>query len=205
MTLLSLTGASGTGKSTALAALSVVDWGRPVVCVEFDSIGVPDDADTAWRHGAIEQWVRFAVEAQREGRDVLLCGQVPPGEMLAAPSADQLEGLAFCVLSCSPEVQEQRLRGRGEPAEGLIHHLRFGAWFVQHARDPTHAPEVIRVGSSVPMRWDRWELWEKGDPRWSPHIIDTDELSPDDVADQVEAWARAVLHGHVQETENSSS
>lgn len=191
--LLSLTGASGTGKSTVLAALSRVDWGRPVLCVEFDSIGVPEGADTAWRHGAIEHWVRFAVEAQQEGNDVLLCGQVPPGELLAAPSADLLDGLAFCVLHCSPEVQEERLLRRGEPAEGLIHHLRFGAWFVQHARDPTHAPEVVRVNSSVPMAWERWERWEKGDPRWVSHIIDTDLFSRDQVADQVEAWVREVL------------
>lgn len=191
--LLSLTGASGTGKSTVLDALARVDWGRPVVCVEFDSVGVPDGADTAWRHGAIEHWVRFAIDEQREGRDVLLCGQVPPGELLAAPSADLLDGLAFCVLHCSPETQEERLLGRGEPPAGLIHHLRFGAWFVEHARDPTHAPEVIRVDSVVPMVWERWAEWEKGDPRWSSHIIDTDLLSPGQVSARVEEWARSTL------------
>ncbi|WP_218682030.1 hypothetical protein, partial [Microbacterium sp. BF1] len=93
MTLLSLTGAGGTGKSTALVALARLEWGRPLDCIEFDSIGVPEGADTEWRHGAIEHWVRVAVDAQREGRDVLLCGQVPPGELLAAPSADLLDGL----------------------------------------------------------------------------------------------------------------
>lgn len=203
--LLSLTGASGTGKSTVLAALGLVDWGRPVVCIEFDSIGVPAGADTAWRHEAIEQWVRFAADAQNDGKDVLLCGQVPPGELLAAPSADQLNGLGICVLHCSPAVQESRLVGRGEPAEGLIHHLRFGEWFVKHARDPTHAPEVIRVSSTVPMAWERWEHWESGDPRWSARIVETDLLSPEEVAGKVEHWARGELARHAQEMESNAS
>lgn len=59
------------------------------------------------------------------------------------------------------------------------------------------------VSSSVPG--ERWEGWERGDPRWSSHIIDTDRLSADQVAEQGETWAQAVLDGRVQETENSSS
>ncbi|MET0762013.1 MAG: hypothetical protein ABWZ63_06735, partial [Thermoleophilaceae bacterium] len=61
--------------------------GQRVSCVEFDSVGVPPGADTAWRHGVVERWVRRAVEEQREGRHFVLCGQVPFGELLAAPSA----------------------------------------------------------------------------------------------------------------------
>lgn len=92
--LFSLTGASGAGKSTALAHLQDVDWGVPVRCVEFDSIGVPGDADTAWRHGAVEHWVRQALAAEADGAHMLLCGQVPMGEFLAAPSADRLTQLS---------------------------------------------------------------------------------------------------------------
>lgn len=150
--LLSVTGASGVGKSTVLAALEQSgELGPDVTCVEFDSIGVPEGADTAWRHGATEEWVRFAIEEQDAGRHVLLAGQVPPGELLAAPSADRLDGIAVCVLHFSSEVQEARLVGRGEPADSLFHHLRFGAWFGAHARDPQHAPEVVRVETR--RRW----------------------------------------------------
>src|SRR5688500_5179540 len=104
--LFSLTGASGAGKSAALAHLrDVSDWGAAVQCVEFDSIGVPANADTAWRHEAIEHWIRRALEAQAQGSHLLLCGQVPMGELLAAPSADRLEGVAVCLLHCSPDVR----------------------------------------------------------------------------------------------------
>ena len=188
--LLSVTGASGVGKSTVLAALEESDLGGDVTCVEFDSIGVPDGAGTAWRHGAIEHWVRFAIEEQDAGRHVLLAGQMPPGELLAAPSVDLLDRVAVCVLHSSPEVQESRLLGRGDPAGSLIHHLRFGVWFSAHARDPQHAPEVIRVDSPFPMVWERWERLEAGDTQWPVSLIDTDDLTPAEVADRVETWAR---------------
>lgn len=191
--MFSLTGASGAGKSTLLERLQHVDWGVPVSCVEFDSIGVPEGADTAWRHGAIEQWVQRALAEQAEGRHMLLCGQVPMGELLAAPSADQLDGIAFCVLDCSPDSRRERLRARGWPEDGLIHHVRFGEWFVAHAQDPQHAPDVITVDSGVPMRWDRWADWRAGDPRWNATIINTDEHSIDETAALVESWVRAEL------------
>jgi hypothetical protein len=193
--LLSVTGASGVGKSTALALLIREFAGEPVSCVEFDSIGVPADADTAWRHGALEQWVQRAVTEQGEGRHVLLCGQVPVGELLAVPSASRLDGIAACLLHCSSDVRRQRLVGRGEDPAGLQDHLAFGEWFHGHMTDPTHVPEVIRVSSSVPMRWERWSGWPPGDPRWSFEVVDTDALTQEQAARRVVMWARDVLCG----------
>lgn len=196
--LLSLTGASGVGKSTVLEVLQLSNWDQPVECVEFDSIGVPAGADTAWRHAAIEQWVQRAVHLQEAGSHVVLCGQVPIGELLAAPSSDQLDGIAVCVLHCSPDVRRERLRGRGEPEDKLIHHVRFGEWFYRHSLDPTHAPEVVRVDSANPMRWDRWESWEKGDPRWMPSVIDTDQLSAAEIAELVKTWIGDVVAQRIE-------
>lgn len=191
--LFSLTGASGAGKSTVLSLLETVDWGAPVRCVEFDSIGVPDGADTAWRHGAVEHWVQQALIAQADGAHVLLCGQVPMGELLAAPSADQLDGIRVCLLDCSPDVRTERLVQRGEHLEVIVHHNRFGEWFLAHTLDPRHAPEVIRVASPLPMQWSRWADLEPGDPRWRAEVIDTDALTPQEVAASVESWMRREL------------
>lgn len=187
--LLSLSGASGVGKSTVLTELQRSGLGPDITCVEFDSIGVPEDADTAWRHSAIERWVRFSIDEQDAGRHVLLAGQVPPGELLAAPSADRLDGIAVHVLHCSPAMQERRLIGRGEPGDSLIHHLRFGTWFHRHAMDPTFQPEVIRVGSAVPMAWERWENVGDDRARWPVSVTDTDGLAPAEVVERVRGWA----------------
>lgn len=193
--LLSVTGASGSGKSTVLPVLVKMLEAEAVVCVEFDSVGVPSGADTSWRHGVTEQWVQRAVAQQRQGRHLLLCGQVPVGELLAAPSASRLDGVAACLLHCSPEVRRQRLIGSGKRPDSLDDHLAFGEWFIQHMTDPTHDPEVIRVPGVLPMRWDRWADWQQGDLRWSFEIIETDVLTPEDVAARVVAWARETLRG----------
>lgn len=191
--LFSLTGASGAGKSTVLAHLTGVSWPEPVRCVEFDSIGVPHDADTAWRHGAVEHWVQQALDAEAAGEHMLLCGQVPMGELLAAPSTSLLEGIAVCLLHCSPRTRTGRLLSRGEDPATIVHHNRFGEWLRAHTLDPTHAPDVIRVSSAVPMAWDRWENWERGDARWVTEIIESDDLEPPVVADAVEEWVRQTL------------
>jgi hypothetical protein len=196
--LLSITGASGAGKSSTLHALDRALRARRVTCVEFDSIGVPADADTAWRHGAIERWVQRALIEQRAGRHLVLCGQVPVGELLAAPSADQLDGIAVLLLHCSPKVRRARLTGRGDNLDGIEDHVAFGEWFVQHTRDPTHMPHVIRVNTPVAMRWGRWQHWQTADPRWRFEILDTDPLTRERVADHVARWATDVLSGQAE-------
>lgn len=188
-----LTGASGAGKSAALAHLKDVEWDSEVECFEFDSIGVPDGANTAWRHAAIEHWVGRALEAQSDGTHMLLCGQVPMGEFLAAPSADRLQRVEVCLLHCSPDVRRERLLRRGEDPATIVHHNRFGEWFRAHTLDPTHAPEVIRVPSSVPMQWSRWADWPPGDTRWHAEIIENDLLTPAQTARLVEEWVHREL------------
>jgi hypothetical protein len=107
-------GSSGAGKTTALNALR----GRvgPRVAVhDFDEIGVPPGADEAWRRDANEEWVQRALAYQAEGIDLLLAGQTPYTELLAAPSAAELAGVAACLLDCDEQTRVARLRRRGMP------------------------------------------------------------------------------------------
>jgi energy-coupling factor transporter ATP-binding protein EcfA2 len=194
--LLSLTGASGVGKSTTLDALTAAFRDEPVTCVEFDSIGVPADADTAWRHGMVEHWVRRAVCEQAAGRHLVLCGQVPVGELLAAPSAEELDAVACLLLHCSQGVRRARLTERADAGPNRMDdHLAFGEWFYRHTVDPTYMPHVIRVESGVGMRWERWSDWAAGDERWRFDILDTYALDREQAAERVVAWARDALAG----------
>jgi hypothetical protein len=117
---------------------------------------------------------------------LLIGDPVPPGEVLAAPSADRLDGFAACFLDCAPEEQERRLRGRGDPEDLLPHHLAFTEWMREHARDPRHRLEVIDAG------WEEMR-WERSPETWEVAKIDTTSLSPTEAAGEVLAWCRRVL------------
>jgi hypothetical protein len=80
-----LFGSSGAGKTFVLDVLR--DRVPDLAIHEFDEIGIPPDAGTAWRHRANEEWVRRALAYQAEETDLLLAGQTPFGELLATPSA----------------------------------------------------------------------------------------------------------------------
>lgn len=102
--LVVVTGASGSGKTTAYRALyPLLDFPS----AESDQLGVPPDADTAWRQRRIETWIRLAL-AEPE-RDLVLFGGGAPGEVLAAPSAPELEAIAICLLHCDPVTRRRRL------------------------------------------------------------------------------------------------
>lgn len=47
------------------------------------------------------------------------------------------------------------------------------------------------------MQWSRWADVEAGDPLWRAEIIDTDALTPHEVAASVESWVRRELTPHL--------
>jgi hypothetical protein len=191
-----ITGASGTGKSSARAAIAA-ELEPEVVCVELgDVVPIPAWPTLAWRQEATEAVVRLALEHQAEGRHLLLSGDpVAPGEVLAAPSADRLDWIRACLLHADPEAQEARLRGRGDPAALFPDHVAFAAWMRGHAEDPSHAPEVLTTSGWDQMRWERWIDRPADDPGWNVTTIDTSPLTLEEVAAEVLAWTRASLRG----------
>jgi hypothetical protein len=181
-----ITGASGSGKSACIPHLAPRVPG--VALHDFDDVGVPPNADKAWRHRTTEHWVRRALEHQREGRDMALCGNVLLGEVLAAPSAPALSGVAACLLDVHDVERVDRVRRRGTPDLASQDMLSWAAWQRMHAVDPRWRPDVIQDGGEPGMRWERWSGWERGDPRWRTWVLDTTHLALDDVAERLAAW-----------------
>jgi hypothetical protein len=128
--LLLITGASGAGKSTVRAAVEP-ELSPGVECAELLDLTPPPITMTrAWRQQTAEIAVRRAVELQACGRHLLLSGDpVPAAEIAAAPSATGLEAIAVCLLDLTPEVQAERLRGRGEHPALLPDHQAFDEWW----------------------------------------------------------------------------
>lgn len=188
--LLVLTGSSCSGKSTLAAALAPRLPGLAVH--DFDEVGVPPDADRAWRHRTTEWWVSRALAYQDRGHDLLLTAQSPLGEILAVPSAPLLNGIAVCLIDVADEVRRDRLaardRGRWD-APAVDAFLGWAAWHRGHARDPRHRPEVVVDGGWPEMVWQRWTGWAAGDARWRTELIDTTGQPVARSTEQVARWA----------------
>jgi hypothetical protein len=185
-------GSSAAGKTAALTVLRT--WRLPYLAIhDFDEIGVPPGATRHWRQRSTEAWVRRALGYEREGRDLLLAGQTPLGEALAAPSAARLEGISACLLDCDDESRLARLHadwrpessGRSPPIGDL---LAWAAWMRRHAEDPRFEPDVIKGDCLPDMRWERWSEWEADHPRWRVRVIDTSTLSVEEVATELSSW-----------------
>jgi hypothetical protein len=191
--LLLVTGAGGAGKSSVRAAIER-ELRPDVGCVELrDVAAVPLAPTLAWRQRATEAAVRRALELQQSGRHLLLSGDpVAAAEVVAAPSASALTGLAVCLLDVSPEVQASRLAARGDDPSLLGRHQAFAEWMRGHAADPLHAPHVLSTGGWDEMRWDRLTSLR---PSWRTHLIDTSLMTRAAVAGAVLAWCQSVLSG----------
>lgn len=190
-----VTGASGAGKSTVRCAVAAA-MRDEIECVELHHVSsVPSVPDIAWRQRATEAAVRRAVELQSDDRHLLLSGDpVAAGEVLAAPSAANLEGVAVCLLDLTPEAQTARLTRRGDDPALFPHHHAFADWMRGHAGDPRHMPHVLSTNGWEAMRWERWTGIDPG--CWDMEVIDTSELSPDEVATKVVTWCRRAVSGH---------
>jgi hypothetical protein len=182
-----LFGCSGSGKTAALDGLKrerIPD----LALHDFDEIGVPAEADTAWRQRATEEWVWRTLELQADGGDALLAGQVALGEVLAVPSASELNGVSACLLDCDDETRLRRIHARGGVSGSLQDHLDWSEWMRRHARDPSWRQDVIRTAGIEEMRWERWADWREGDPRWRVHVIETSRLPIERVVEELKRW-----------------
>jgi hypothetical protein len=135
-----------------------------------------------------------ALEYQAEGVDLLLAGQTPFGELLAAPSASRLDAISACLLDCDDATRTARLRERGpewftRTGGDLQDYLNWAAWMREHAADPSARAEVIKHDGTVDeMRWSRWSDWQANDPRWRVRVLDTSTLPIKRVADELVDW-----------------
>ena len=189
--LLLLTGASGVGKSTARSIVAP-ELTPLVECVELrDLTPIPAAMTLVWRQQTTEVAVRRAIELHDAGRHLLLAGDpVAAAEVVAAPSAHELDAIAVCLLDATPEVHAKRLAARGDDPTLLIHHQAFAEWMRRQATDPLHMPHVLADGGWQDMRWERLQALAA---TWSMEAIDTSGMTQREVAGAVLGWCRRAL------------
>ena len=88
--------------------------------------------------------MRRAVELQASGRHLLLAGDpIAAIEVIAAPSAPELDAVAVCLLDADTEAQAARLTARGDDLTLLVHHQAFAEWMRRQASDPLYMTHVV--------------------------------------------------------------
>ncbi|WP_329328063.1 hypothetical protein [Streptomyces luteogriseus] len=187
--LLKLTGSSCSGKTTL--AYAAADRLAQIAVHDFDELGVPEGADRHWRHRMTEMWVRRALDYQDRGIDLLLSGQSPLGEVLAAPSAPLLDGIAVCLVDVDDPVRRARLAERDAgrwDSQAIDAFLGWAEWHRKHAVDQSHRPDVIIDDSRPEMVWRRWTGWNAGDVRWRTQLLDTTDRPVTESVERVEQW-----------------
>lgn len=180
-------GASGSGKTAALpglrAALGEIRWH------DFDENGVPNgDCPACWRPIRTEYWLSVAHANQRSQVDTGVAGGAVPGEILACPSAEQLEAIRMLLLDCQDVQRIARLRERGglQACQSI---LNWAAWLRMHASDPEWEPRIIRTAETwTELRWANWDGWKQGDQRWRIDVLDTTHLSTEEVVANIVDW-----------------
>jgi hypothetical protein len=197
--LLVLGGSSGAGKTAIRRFLTESESGLiaglSLRTHDFDENGVPADADSKWRQKKGEEWIQQALVYEREGTDLLLSANLPLGEILAAPTAPQLDGIAVCLIDCDDRVRVQRLRARRDASytdARVWDFVLFAAWQRLHHADPAWMPHLITSHSSE-MSWDRWTSWTSKDPRWSVSTFDTSDETVETSARRVADWIRVQI------------
>jgi len=66
--------------------------------------------------------------------------------------------------------------------------LCWAAWQRMHAVDPQWYQNTIREDGAREMHWERWEDWQRGDPRWQTYVLDTTNLTIAEVAEAILRW-----------------
>ncbi|HEX8134219.1 MAG TPA: hypothetical protein VF880_12440 [Actinomycetes bacterium] len=151
--LFALTGASGAGKSAVGAML--VGRLRQVVVLEQDLLWLPDQLDSGDEHRQFRRlWLRLVAALHQNGRPVLLCGTVVPGQLEACPERRLVGELHYLALVCDDAELEARLRARpawrGWSDEKVARMLAFNRWVERNAAATTPPMELLDTsGRSV--------------------------------------------------------
>jgi hypothetical protein len=185
-------GASGSGKSSSLTGLKQqrpeIDWR------DFDDVP-KHPASTAERQVTTEYWLKVATANQAKGLSTGIAGTIVLGEVLACPSASEIEGVHALLLDCADVVRIDRIRARdGSDASCASQDmLCWAAWLRMHASDPQWRQDVIQSQGALDMDWKSWSSWNKDDTRWKVQVLDNSSLSVGETTSFLAAWTNERL------------
>lgn len=184
-----ITGGSGSGKTTILKTLKHL-VGNSYDVFDFDTIGVPMNANKQWRQEATEKWIEKLLTHEKES---ILLGQMVLGEIIASPSASLIGKIHFCLLDVTDKERIRRLKQRN--TEKVDQHvLNWASWLRIHTEDPQWEQHVIKNDGWNGMLFSRWDKADKWNSLASIKIIDTTNIPIDQVAWHIKDWVFSFQH-----------
>lgn len=57
-----------------------------------------------------------------------------------------------------------------------------------HADDPQWRQDVIRSAGADGMYWERWDSWQRHDPRWAVRVLETMHSTVEETVDHLIRW-----------------
>ncbi len=176
-------GASGSGKTSIMPEVKKI-LGDTFSVYDFDDIGVPKNADKTWRQESTEKWLQKLLS---EGKDACLFGQIVLGEILACPSASQLENVTFCLLDVSDFERIERLKKRNTYGADQ-NMLNWSSWLRMHHQDPQWMQHVLKEGCWSGLQFSRWDQLTEWGSKAVITTMDTTGKSVNEVAAAVAQW-----------------
>ena len=141
-----ITGASGSGKSASLSHLQE-DFEN---VFDFDSVGVPDNADKIWRQKTTEYWLH---EYAKNKKSMILCGQIVLGELISCPSFrgfDHIKALHLDVYDLTRIHRIDKILRTQDM-------LNWSSWLRMHSHDPQWCPHVIKDNAWDALDFSQWD------------------------------------------------
>jgi 2-phosphoglycerate kinase len=164
-----ISGVNGVGKSSIMPYLRKLLPADKYMVVDFDSRGVPDGADRAWRIEEARHWVEIGADSITQGKELIVCGFVKSQDFIDITNSSIPE-VKILVLDADADTIRKRLIGRytkdgvfdenqkviGKPVSEFID---GNVWYAKQMRD---------------------ESKEEGLP-----VIDTSHITSEEVAQKV--------------------
>ena len=169
-----ITGVCGSGKSSLIPYLKVRLSQKQFDVHDFDERGVPDGVDREWRLDETKHWLDLGAINAKRGISTIITGFSKPDEIRDVLSNNNIEVL-FCLLDTSPNVIRKRLGGR---------------YITEESQE-----EIKRVSGDTPKKFIEDNALYASELRklckdWDGHIINTDNLNPEEVATDIVDWVK---------------
>ena len=180
-------GASGSGKTTIIPALKE-KLPSNFAIYDFDDIGIPENADTSWRQEATEKWLQ---KITSDKKNICLLGQMVLGEIMACPTAKELEKINYFLLDVDDFERIKRIKLRGSEREATQDMLNWASWLRMHTKDPQWTQNAIKENSWKNMNFSIWENMYQWPVKVETYVLNTTKQTILETAHNLNTWIQS--------------